>query len=747
MLQIRKNILVVFSLITITAICLAQDPKIDSLVNVLKKQNDDTNRVNTLNILGQQFLPAIKPAEAKKYAGEALLLARKISFKKGEALSHYNFGMIYLREYNFTEALQSFKTYLKLAEEMNNKANIIMAHQKLGSVYWNQWNYRDAYLNLNAALNISAEIGDYKGIAMSYLMLGGLYYDEGNYPEAIKQLLSSLTMYTKNNDNLGIAHCNSSIGEIYQTQKKYEEALKHLETALKIYEQTKDKYRVALIVIHIGEIYTIQGNYSKAFDKFKLSLNISREIKNKGLIALAHLFLGNLNYTLAENEPNVQEKEKLLQEALKFTQEGLNDFNIINNKWSIAKSYILIGLINIELKKFTDAKIVLNEALVLSKETGIKELIRDNYKALTKLDSLARNWQEAFRNNNLYLSYRDSLLNQENTEKILRLQMQYEFDKKEDSLTYQQVLTGEKLKRQVLLATQQKQSLLLKENEVMLLNNEKQLQRLQLESNETELAVQKAKAEKKQNQVLLLNQEKDIQSLQIKKQKQFRNYLLIGFALLIAVASFGYYSYRTRQKLKLQMLRNKIASDLHDDIGSTLSSISIFSQMAQQQSKETIPLLETIGDNSRKMLDAMADIVWTINPENDQFEKIVLRMRNFAYELLGAKNIDFEFNADEEVTKMKLSMEVRKNLYLIFKEATNNLVKYSGANKATFNIKAEKNNLSMMISDNGSGFDQRQTTAGNGLKNMKKRAEEIGAQFMIHSNPGNGTIIDLKVAV
>src|SRR6185436_16927186 len=107
---------------------------------------------------------------------------------------------------------------------------------------------------------------------------------------------------------------------------------------------------------------------------------------------------------------------------------------------------------------------------------------------------------------------------------------------------------------------------------------------------------------------------------------------------------------------KLQTLRNKIASDLHDDIGSTISSISIFSQMAQQQSKEVIPLLETIGDNSRRMLDAMADIVWTINPENDQFEKIILRMRSFAYELLGAKKIDFEFLADEEVTVMKLTM-------------------------------------------------------------------------------------------
>ena len=106
----------------------------------------------------------------------------------------------------------------------------------------------------------------------------------------------------------------------------------------------------------------------------------------------------------------------------------------------------------------------------------------------------------------------------------------------------------------------------------------------------------------------------------------------------------------------------------------------------KQQSKELIPMLESIGESSRKMLDAMADIVWTINPENDNFEKIILRMRSFAYELLGAKKIDFEFNADDTVAKMKLPMDVRKNLYLIFKEATNNMVKYADADRAFFSI-------------------------------------------------------------
>ena len=259
---------------------------------------------------------------------------------------------------------------------------------------------------------------------------------------------------------------------------------------------------------------------------------------------------------------------------------------------------------------------------------------------------------------------------------------------KKKLLKLQQAYTDQELISQTLLTRQQQQSLLLKEKELTLINNEKQLQQLQFEKHQADFTaqkiVQKADADTKQGQLVLLNKEKAIQTLELNKQKSLKNYLMAGIVLLGILSFFVYKNYRTRQKLNLQTLRNKIASDLHDDVGSTLSSISIFSQMAQQQSKEVNPLLDTIGESSRKMLDAMADIVWTINPENDQFEKIILRMRSFAYELLGAKNIDFEFNADEEVAKMKLSMEVRKNLYLIFKEATNNMVKYAAANRASF---------------------------------------------------------------
>src|SRR4030095_4065823 len=180
-------------------------------------------------------------------------------------------------------------------------------------------------------------------------------------------------------------------------------------------------------------------------------------------------------------------------------------------------------------------------------------------------------------------------------------------------------------------------------------------------------------------------------------------------------------------------IRNNIAADLHDDIGSTLNSISLFSEVAKHEAGKPIPALDQIGVSARKIIDAMSDIVWTINPENDAFENVISRMRSLAYLLLKAKGIEFTFKTDESLNQLSLPMLARKNVYLLFKESINNLVKYSNATRASFHISLENENVKMVIRDNGVGFDMENVQMGNGIKNMKRRAEEIGAQLLIES--------------
>jgi ligand-binding sensor domain-containing protein/signal transduction histidine kinase len=221
------------------------------------------------------------------------------------------------------------------------------------------------------------------------------------------------------------------------------------------------------------------------------------------------------------------------------------------------------------------------------------------------------------------------------------------------------------------------------------------------------------------------------------------------FRSLIIIASVGLiytvYRYRLQEVLHLQNIRNKIAGDLHDDIGSTLNSISIYSQVAQQDSSEHQHALEMIGEASRKIIESMSDIVWTINPDNDSFEKIIFRMRSLSYNVLHAKNIEFTFRADDSLNEKKLSMEERRNFYLIFKEVINNLVKYSGATNVMIALKEKNKQVQLIIHDNGVGFNIEQVAKGNGLNNMKRRAKEIEAELLIESTVGNGTNIGLTL--
>jgi signal transduction histidine kinase len=659
--------------------------------------------VNTLNALSKQFLLTKNIPDAKKYAEDALSLAEKKSFKSGITNAYTNIGNIYNR---------------------------------LGNNYHNQGNYPEALKNYLASLKIRQKTGNKTSIARSYNNIGLVFENNGNYPEALKNYLISFKVFEEIGDKNGLAGTYNNIGNVFESQGNYSEALKNYFAALKLHEETGNKGAMIDRYFNIGFLYEDQGKYPEALKNHLAALKISEELGNKGGIAASYGNIGGVY----NSQGNYSEALKSYLLALKLYQET-------GNKEGVGGTYSDIGRTYLDLKDFPLAKNYLDDALSIARELGSiggKKII---YELMTRLDSATSNWQEALNNHKLYILYRDSLMSEETTTKMMKSQMQYEFDKKEDSLKYLQALSDAELKQQILLSQQQKQTLLLKEKEFVLLNNEKQLQQLQMQKDSAESAGHKTEADKKQGQLILLNKEKAIQTLELNRQKQLKKYLLAGLALFFVLAFFVYRNYRSRQQLKLQMLRNKIASDLHDDVGSTLSSISIFSEMAKQQSKEVIPLLETIGESSRKMLDAMADIVWTINPENDQFEKIILRMKSFAYELLGAKKIDFEFVADADVAKMKLPMNVRKNLYLIFKEATNNMVKYSAADKALFTIKEEKNNLTMLIHDNGKGFDTNKSTEGNGLKNIKKRADEIRAQLTIDSFPGNGTTIQVSIAV
>jgi signal transduction histidine kinase len=220
--------------------------------------------------------------------------------------------------------------------------------------------------------------------------------------------------------------------------------------------------------------------------------------------------------------------------------------------------------------------------------------------------------------------------------------------------------------------------------------------------------------------------------------------LAIIFCALVVV----YFLWRSKvQKMEKELqLRTTIAGDLHDDIGSTLNSISVYTEVAGQQLPEdavnTRRLLDNMGIASRSMIDKMNDIVWAVNPKNDDFENVLERMRFFAAELLSGKNMLLKFEVDEKIKKLKFTMQQRKNIYLVYKEAVNNAYKYSGGTTVYVKITGESNMLHIVITDNGNGFEAagKNGAGGNGLTNMKNRAKEIGGKLTVSSTAGGVTI-------
>lgn len=224
---------------------------------------------------------------------------------------------------------------------------------------------------------------------------------------------------------------------------------------------------------------------------------------------------------------------------------------------------------------------------------------------------------------------------------------------------------------------------------------------------------------------------------------------LLWFIIVSAIV-YAVYIYRKRGRLVLANMRQRIANDLHDDIGSTLNSISVYSEIASREletnSENTKSLLEKMGIASRNMIDTMNDIVWMVNPKNDDFENILQRMQFFAGELLSGKNILLQFDVDEKVKSIKVPMGKRKNFYLIFKEAINNIYKYANGKTVNVIITQQAQKVVMIITDDGKGFDTANNISeGNGLKNMQTRASEIHAQLSITSWIKKGTRIELRV--
>jgi signal transduction histidine kinase/sugar lactone lactonase YvrE len=224
--------------------------------------------------------------------------------------------------------------------------------------------------------------------------------------------------------------------------------------------------------------------------------------------------------------------------------------------------------------------------------------------------------------------------------------------------------------------------------------------------------------------------------------------------LLLAMVSLGalalaVHRARVARAVGLERVRTRIATDLHDDIGASLSQIAILSEVVSRRSESgnagSREYLARIAESSRELVDSMSDIVWAINPQRDRLGDLVHRMRRFAGDTTAGDDVALVFRAPEGRDDLRLGPDLRRELYLVFKESLNNAVRHSGCSRVEASLSLVGDGLLLVVRDDGKGFDPAAEHEGNGVQSMRRRARALGAELAIESDPGAGTTVRMLV--
>jgi two-component sensor histidine kinase len=213
--------------------------------------------------------------------------------------------------------------------------------------------------------------------------------------------------------------------------------------------------------------------------------------------------------------------------------------------------------------------------------------------------------------------------------------------------------------------------------------------------------------------------------------------------LLLGMILYYLSTNRIKHQLAIEKLKTKLAADLHDNVGASLTEISILSEVAVQKSNgvDNPKELKNISEIARQLIDTMSDIVFVVNPERDSLHDLIIKLKDSYNDFLNSVGISFKVKNIDKTNDIKLPMDYKQNLLLIFKEGINNSIKHSKCSKIILEANIRADVIEMILSDDGSGFDEKNMIHGNGLRNMESRAKNIGGRMKWRSSQKTGTEI------
>ncbi len=599
---------------------------------------------------------------------------------------------------------------LKSARTLSTSySNLVTIHQNAGKP-----DSAAHYLELLHKLSDEAEGPDAGTIKRNYNSMAGLFYKKSGNPKlALSYFKAIARLREKDDDKTVIAGNLLNIGNTYRDMADYKNALQYHLSALKYFEEAGNKRGESFCYQSISNSFTELKQYENALRYSKKAIQLKTELGDKRGLGTAEDGLGNIYLGLNNYDKALQHFTTSLiiaKELNLLTEQSKTYFNV--GKTYAAKNDAKAAILNF------------NQSKLLAEQLGDGGT---SSAADIELVSLQKN----------------AALHQTEKKMISSL------NKFTQTGGRNKEAAGYKKLADFYAANGQYDKALTHTNKYYRLNDSIQNNDLQLQLKKME---EQYTVEKKENEITILKKDQQLNAAKLEKQKAFQYGSVIFLALLLLTAFLLINRYRVMQKAKRQIeiekMRNSIARDLHDDIGSTITGINILSNVLLKQQgdpKAMYSNLQKINENSVAIMESMGDIVWAINPLNDTVEKIIYRMREFAAEILEPLNIRFNFKVNGDIASVKLDPAKRKDFFLIYKEALNNAAKYSRCSHIDIVIEYNGKTLKMNITDDGRGFDEDFTRKGNGIRNIRERAREMPALLQYFTRPGNGTSVMLDV--
>lgn len=578
------------------------------------------------------------------------------------------------------------KEALVLAQKTGNKNALSDCYNTLANLYHQSGRLEQALYYHQQALKIRMAINDQVGIIKSFNNLGTVYQKLSQYEKANDYFFKGLKPALVLKDSLITGTLYMNIGNSYASMDQPKMATEYFRKALQL--SNKEFFRLKCLV-NISNQYFFLKDFAVAEKYFEEALNLAKELDDKPI--QARLFSNISQVYLAKKE--YAKAEKVIQQSLKINRE-------INNQNGLCLDYLALASLSEELDKPAEVIEFAKQAFELAKTIGQKPQEKYACLMLAKAYEKMGNSTLAYANMKSYAELSDSLALSETASKLNRLEIEHANQQKEKALE------------------------LLKEQE----------RNQQLEA--------------KNRNIILGGSLLLILGLAFVAYGRFRRYKLKQ-QLLQAETLFKERELRTRAILEAENReRIRIAKDIHDDLGSGLSKIRFLSaNINAQLSPEVRPVLDSISETSGNLVENMRELIWIADPENNELESLVARIREYTSDYLQDFPVELNFDIAKDIPQTSVSRDAYRHLFSSVKEGLQNIIKHSGATVVSLAIRIEKEELFISLKDNGSGFDVGQGGAGNGLRNLNFRMSKLGGKVVFESAANQGTTVTLTVSL